>query len=115
MIGNSLGLSTASKTPNLGMLQTAYADHGLGLDAPDFQPQAAEDVERMESNGCGFLKFRQGAIKLRQAIEGDAMVQMMDVMIADIGREPCHQRAGFEMAAGFKRGFFIGPTGIVLV
>lgn len=38
----------------------------------------------------------------------------MNVMIADIGRKPCHDRARFHETGGFQRGFVVSPAGIVV-
>src|ERR1035437_10017179 len=93
-----------------GRSKVPEADHLLRLDIPDLQAQTAEDVQRMQRSGLGFRQFVDGVENFRQAIEGDAGVQVMDVMVADVGREPSHDGAGFHKAGGFKRSFFVSPA-----
>src|ERR1035441_233027 len=74
--------------------QVPEADHLLRLDIPDFQPQTADDVQRMQRSGFGFGQFGDGFKNFRQAVERDAGVQVMNMMIADVGREPGHDWTG---------------------
>jgi len=67
----------------------------------------------MERGGLRVLQLWYGILYFRQAVEGNAGVQMMDVMIADIRSEPGHQRAGFHETGRFQSGLLIGPPGII--
>ena len=42
------------------------------------------------------------------------MVQMMNVMIADVGGEPCHQRACAHITGGIQCGLLESPSGVVV-
>lgn len=86
------------------------ADHLLRLNIPDLQAQAADDFKRMQRGGLGFRQLRYLVEDFRQAIEGDAGVQVMNMMIADVGREPSHDAASLHKAGGLQRRFFIGPA-----
>src|SRR5690242_7595321 len=89
-------------------------DHFLRLDVPDLQSQAADNIPRMERSGFGLSQFRYGLQDFRQAIKRNACVQVMNVMITDIGREPAPNWTGFQEAGRFKRGLFISPARAVI-
>src|SRR5580658_7528875 len=91
-----------------------YYHHLLAVWAPDFQAKATDDVHGVEAGGLGLAEFRDGPVNLRQAIERYIMVQVMDVMIADVAGEPAQDGTHFQMARGIQRGALIGPTGLVL-
>src|ERR1700722_12644352 len=42
------------------------------------------------------------------------MVEMVDVMVADVGTKPTHDRAGFEMAGRYHSSFFKCPAGFIV-
>ncbi len=86
----------------------------LRFDIPEFQPQAADDVHRVQRSGFGLGQFRDFFEDFRQPVKWNAVVQVMDVMIADVGREPSHDRAGFQIAGRFQRGFLVSPAGAVV-
>src|SRR5688572_5522926 len=39
---------------------------------------------------------------------------MMDMVVANVRREPTHERVGFHKARGFKGRFLVGPSGFVI-
>lgn len=39
---------------------------------------------------------------------------MMDMMVADVGTEPGHDRAHLHVTGGFERRFFISPAGSII-
>jgi hypothetical protein len=59
------------------------ADHPLRFDIPNFQPQTTDDFHRMERGGLGHFQLGYRLDDLRQSVEGDAGIQVMNVMIAD--------------------------------
>ena len=73
-------------------------DHSLRFHTPDLQTQAAENFQRMERSGVGLAEFRDVAVKFGQAVEWHQMINVMDVVITDVAREPRHQRIGFQIA-----------------
>ena len=54
-------------------------------------------------------------INFGEAVERDPVVDMMDVMVANVRAEPGHDGAGFEIAGGFESGLFECPTRLVAV
>ena len=74
--------------------EATNADHALSFHAPDFQVQAADDVEGMKRRGFGFLQFGNSTVCFREAIKRNAMVQVVDMMIADVAGEPRHDGIG---------------------
>lgn len=68
----------------------------------------------MKRRRLGLAKFRNISVKFGQAVKWHAMVNMMNVVIANIGREPRHYRVGFQIARRFERRAFKGPASIVL-
>jgi len=54
-------------------------------------------------------------INFGQAVERDPVVEMMDVMVANIPAEPCHDGAGLKIAGGIKGGLFKCPARLVVV
>ena len=73
-------------------------DHSLRFHTPDLQTQAAENFQRMKRSCAGLAEFRNIAVKFGQAIERHQMINVMDVMVTDVAREPRHQRIGFQIA-----------------
>lgn len=64
----------------------------------------------MQRSGLGLAQFGDVPVQFGQAVKGYAVVQMMNVVITDVGREPCHDRICFQIAGRFKGGAFIGPA-----
>ena len=58
-------------------------NHLLGLDIPHLQAQAAQHFGWIQAGGLGLLHFRHLFIDLRQAVEGDFRIQVVNVVIAD--------------------------------
>ena len=92
----------------------AKADHALRFNVPNLQPQASEYLHWMERSHSRGLHFRHLAKDLRQPIKRNARVQMVDVMITDVPREPSHDRIGLHEARRFHGRLFIGPPGLVV-
>src|SRR5258706_4946681 len=67
----------------------------------------------MERGRFGRFQFGYLSEDLWQSVEGNAGIQVMDVMIADICGEPSPERAGFYITRGFHRGFLVSPARIV--
>src|SRR5258708_35037060 len=90
------------------------ADHALQFNVPHFEPETAKylaGAKRCHPRGAQLRDLTGG---LRQSIERNARVQMMDVVVADIRREPRHQSAGLHKARGFDRRLVVGPAGLVI-
>ena len=94
-------------------LNFTHADHALRFDIPNFESQATKNCDGAKGSGFGLLQFRDLPQHFWQAIKRDSGVQMMDVMIANVGSEPGHYRVCLEEAGRFQSGFFIGPAGLV--
>lgn len=73
-----------------GVLQIAEAEHLLRIRVPDFQAKAPQDFQWAKGSGFGVLQFGNGAFGFGETIEGNASVEMVDVVIADVGGEPGH-------------------------
>ena len=56
------------------------------------------------------MQFGHGAVSFRQSVKGDARVQMVNMVIADIRCEPTHNRTGFHKAGRLHRRLFICRT-----
>lgn len=65
-------------------------DHLLRINVPHLQPQAAVDINGTKRRGLGRHQFRDRVLDFRQAIERDTRIEVMNVVIADVGREPSH-------------------------
>src|SRR5438874_5223616 len=102
-----MGLSARIK------LNFTHADHALRFNIPNFQTQTTENFQRFKRSGLGLLQLGDLPQHLRQAIEGDSGVEMMDVMIADIGGEPGHHGICLEEAGRLQSSAFVGPAGRV--
>ena len=117
-MGDQFGLvdCTSALPANVldGRFEIADADHALSFDIPNLQTQTADNIHRIKRGGFGMPQLGQRSHDLRQAVEGNAGIQMMNVMIADIGREPGPDGAGFQVTGGFQRGFVVSPAGIVV-
>jgi hypothetical protein len=98
---------------DLSKSKSSDTDHSLRFHAPDLQTQAVENFQRTKRGGPGLTKFRNVAVKFGQAIERHTMINMMDVMIANVGGEPRHQRIGFQIAGRFECCAFKSPAFIV--
>jgi len=85
----------------------------LRFDVPNLQPQTADDLGRVEGRGLRRLQLRYFGEDLRQSVERDTGIQVMDVMIADIGGEPGPEWTSFYVAGGFHRGFLVRPARII--
>jgi hypothetical protein len=92
----------------------AQADHPLRRDIPDLQTQAANDFHRMKRRRPGVLQLGYPVESLRQPVEGDARVQVVNVVVTDVSSEPCPDRTCFQKAGRFQRGLVVGPAGIVI-
>jgi len=116
--GESHGLGAGFERLRRGFLGTgttlAQADHLLGFDIPDFQAQTPDDLPGMQRGGFG--RFQLGDLRLRlgQAIERNACIQMVYMMVADIGGEPGHDRVHLHVAGRFQCGFLIGPASPII-
>ena len=66
------------------------SDHLLRINVPHLQPQAAVDINGTKRRGLGGHQFRNRLLDFRQAIERDAGIEVMNVVVADVGREPGH-------------------------
>jgi hypothetical protein len=93
--------------------KTLDTGHALRFNAPDLEPETAQNVLGMQRRGLGTAQFRDIEVNFRQPIEGDAVVEVMDMVIADVGGEPRHEGAGFQEAGGFERRFFVSPASLV--
>src|ERR1039458_9860807 len=91
----------------------AEAYHAVGIGVPNFQTEATSDFHGVERGGPGVLQLGNGGNDLRQTVKGNAGVQMMKMVIANIGREPRHDRTSYHETGGFQCGFVVGPTSIV--
>src|ERR1035441_1073125 len=112
-MGRALSKAWACLHRATGRSEIAEAYHAVGLGVPNLQTEATNDFQGAERGGPGVLQLGNGGDDLRQTVEGDAGVQMMKMMIADIGREPRHDRASYHETGGFQCGFVVGPASIV--
>lgn len=67
----------------------------------------------MQRRGFRVLQLGDSGRGLREAIEGDTGVQVVNVMVTDVCGKPTHQRPHLHEAGGFEGRFFIGPTRII--
>jgi len=95
-------------------LHFLHCHHALLLHVPGLQAQAAPDVEGIERGDFWPLQLRQFTQGFWQTIKGNACIQMMNVMVADVGAEPGHDRTCFHVAGRFKCGLLIGPTHLIV-
>src|SRR5215208_4044631 len=79
-------------------LEFVERDHSLRVDIPNFEPQTAKNIDRIERRRFGVLQLGYFADGLRETIERNAGVQVMDMVAADVGGKPAHDRAGFHVA-----------------
>lgn len=105
--------TTSALTEHWSGHQATEADHALRLHVPDLQPQASEDVRRVQRGHPWRLQLRDFAISTPEAVERDARIQVMDVMVADIGGEPSHDLSSDHEAGGFECGLIVSPPGLV--
>src|ERR1044071_9349299 len=91
----------------------AQAHHPLGCGIPDFQTQTTNNFTEMQRRGFRRLQLGNRSDDFRQSVERDPGIQVMNVVIADIGREPARQRTRAHETGGLQRRLVIGPTGIV--
>ena len=59
---------------------------------------------------AGVLKFRDGLHRLREAIEGDLVVQVVNVVVADVPGQPVAQWAHVKHAGAMKGGVVVVPV-----
>ena len=97
-----------------GELKSPEIHHALGFHAPHFQAEAAEDFQGMQRSRPGLAQLRNGPINFRQTIKRNPVIEMMNVVVANIAREPRHRRVRFQKAGGFERRPLIGPALFVL-
>ena len=88
------GIEAHSLIPNLPPLPDREADHPLGFHIPNFQPQTTNDFDRIERGSLGCLQLGNILANFRQPIEWDSGVQMVNMVIPNIGRKPAHNQIG---------------------
>lgn len=85
-------------------------DHTIGLLVPNFQAKAAPNFDGVPGGCANVLQFRHTFHAFTQAIKRDAGIDVVNVMIADVGREPVHHGAHFHEARRRQCGVGIGPV-----
>src|SRR5437868_5615252 len=90
----------------------AERDQPALLLVPEREPHAADALHQRQSAG-GF-ELRVIRERAREAVTGNPAAQMMDVVHADIGREPAQYPREDIVRAAMERGFAQVPTRIAL-
>src|SRR5258705_1393723 len=73
----------SNRLPRLPRLRET--DHLLGFNVPNFQPETTKDFNRIERRSLGRLQLGYAFENFRQPIKWDSGVQMMNVVVTDIG------------------------------
>lgn len=90
------------------------ADHLLRIDIPHLESQTAIDVDGTKRGGLGRHQFRDRVFDFRKAIERNARIQVMNVVIANVGGKPSHDWTRAQETRGFHGSNFIGPSRAVV-
>lgn len=94
-------------------MKSGDSGHALQGGIPHLQLETAVNVPRTQRGGFRRLKFRDGRHRVRQAVKGDLRIQVMDMVKADVGGKPSHDRVQTEVARGFQRGGLVRPGGLI--
>src|SRR5260370_38497526 len=86
------------------------ADHLLRFHIPSLQTQTTNDFDRIERGSLWRLQLHYIIEDLRQPIEWDSGIQMVNVMVTNIASKPAHDWTGFHKTGGFQRGFLVRPS-----
>src|SRR5882762_9141700 len=86
------------------------ADHLLRFHIPNLQTQATNDFGGIERGSLWRLQLHYIIEDLRQPIEWDSGIQMVNVMVTNITSKPAHDSTGFHKTGGFQRGFLVRPS-----
>jgi hypothetical protein len=86
------------------------ADHLLRFHIPNLQTQTTNDFDGIERGSLWRLQLHYIIEDLRQPIEWDSGIQMVNVMVTNIASKPAHDWTGFHKTGGSQRGFLVRPS-----
>ena len=93
-----------------GYTQLFKADHAALVLVPYFQAQAGKNIPGMQGSCFGGLQFREMRHDLGQAVERYFGIEVVNVVVTNVGGKPGHHRVHDHIAGGFERCFIIRPV-----